>query len=90
MPGPPIPEEQIRSLVRKHMRAGELPVIRVLNVAGGYGSGALCCVCGEQIQHSQAEYEAALTSERTLQFHIKCFALWQLECAQQLEHCTVK
>ncbi len=94
MSGPPIPEEQIRSLVRKHTQAGDLPVMRLLNVDGGYGSGASCCVCGEPIQKSQVEYEAAVTDKRTLRFHIKCFALWQLECAQQLEqlsaNCTVK
>lgn len=85
MSGPLIPEEQIRFLVRKRMTTGELPVMRIQNIIGGNGNGALCCVCGEQIQQSQIEYEARLTAADTRLFHIKCFALWQLECAQQLE-----
>lgn len=85
MSGPPVPEEHIRSLVHKRMQAGELPVIRVRNIDGGYGSGAGCCVCEEPIQKSQVEYEAQVAEKRKLRFHIKCFALWQLECAQQLE-----
>ena len=85
MSGPLIPEEQIRSLVRKRMTAGELPVMRIQNIVGGYGRGALCCACGEQIQQSHIEYEATLAAADTRLFHIKCFSLWQLECAQQLE-----
>src|SRR5581483_3337666 len=86
MSGPPIPERELRSRVRQRMDKGSLPVIRVANLDAGYGREHVCDVCDQQIAPAQIEYEVPADSRGTpLRFHIKCFAVWQLECAQRLE-----
>jgi hypothetical protein len=47
---------------------------------------ALGKVCGQQISNSQIEYEPrGIVWHRPLRFHIKCFTVWQLECAQRID-----
>lgn len=84
MPGPPIPEAELRSLVRQRIGAKAIPVALVTQVWGGYGRDEPCCVCGEVIQHSQIEYEARVPDDGKFAFHMKCYALWQLECGERV------
>lgn len=83
MPGPALPEAEIRSRARRSINEGRLPVMLVRNLAGGYGSGEPCWVCGEKITSSQVEYEVPAERERLMRFHLICYAEWQLECAQR-------
>ncbi len=85
MPGPAIPERELRSIVRRRIGEGALPVIRVVTLTAGYGRDHACAVCSEQIVPSQAEYEVLDPLGKPLRFHIKCFSEWQLECAQRIE-----
>ena len=84
MPGPSTPEPVIRLLARKRIATGTLPVLRVSDLDAGYGGGDSCCVCDEQINALQVQYDVQ-APHRRLRFHIKCFALWQLECARLIE-----
>ena len=82
MPGPPIPEPELRELVRERIARHTVPVALVTAIYAGYGNDDLCCICGEAIHRSQIEYE--VRGPKSLAFHMTCYALWQLECAQQL------
>ena len=85
MPGPAISETEIRALVRQRIENGSLPVLLVHTVDGGYGSGQTCRVCGEPILASQVEYEVREDSASRGKFHMKCYAIWQLECAERIQ-----
>jgi hypothetical protein len=85
MSGPPLSEREIRALVRQGIENGHLPILRVAKLDAGYGDGHACSVCAERILESQVEYEVRGARNRRLRFHIKCFALWQLECAGRIE-----
>lgn len=84
MPGPDIPEHALRALVRQRIKDRSLPVLKVTTLVGGYGHGQACSVCVEPIHSAQVEYEVPVHSHAALRFHIKCFSLWQLECAERL------
>jgi hypothetical protein len=85
MSGPPLSEAEIRALVRRGIENGHLPVLRVAKLDGGYGQGHVCSVCDQEILKSQVEYEVRGARNRRLRFHIKRFAVWQLECAERAE-----
>ena len=85
MPGPTISERELRSRVRALIDQGALPVLRVSNLDAGYGHDHTCWVCAEQIAASQIEYEVSADRHPRMSFHIKCFSIWQLECAQRIE-----
>ena len=85
MPGPAITERELRARVRQRIDAGALPVLRVAHVDGGYGRDHACAVCEERIAPEQIEYEVHAYRHPRLRFHIKCFSVWQLECAQRIE-----
>ena len=83
MPGPLMPEPELRSLVRERIAGKTVPVELVTAVYAGYGNDHLCCICGEAIRRSQIEYDVR-ESDGHLAFHMTCYALWQLECAQRI------
>jgi hypothetical protein len=85
MSGPPLSEAEIRALVRNGIEHGHLPIMRVAELDGGFGQGDGCSVCEQKILKSQVEYEIRGPRNRLLRFHIKCFAVWQLECARHME-----
>jgi len=82
MPGPNLPEVEIRSRARHAIDEDRLPVMLVRNVNGSFGFGEPCWVCREKITTSQIEYEVAV-GKRLMLFHLICYAEWQLECAQR-------
>lgn len=83
MPGPNLSETEIRSRARQAIDEGRVPVMLVRNVMGGYGSGEPCSVCRETITPTQVEYEVLAEGKRLMQFHLICYAEWQLESAQR-------
>lgn len=80
MPGPAIPEPELRSLVRERIAANSVPVTLVTSLYAGYGNDEPCCICGEAIHRSQIEYHVPVSNIH-FAFHMTCYALWQLECA---------
>ena len=83
MPGPSLPEAEIRSRARKAIDESRVPVMLEKNISAGYGSAKPCAVCGETITLAQVEYEVAGEGDRLIRFHLICYAEWQLQCAQR-------
>jgi len=81
VPGPPIPEVKLRQLVRERISANAVPVMLVSEVHAAHGRDERCSVCGETIARSQIEYE--VPAFRAGAFHMVCYAVWQLECAER-------
>ena len=86
MPGPLIPEEKLRALVRDRIEQGALPVVLVRAVDAGYGNNDSCRVCGESILQTQIAYDVRESPVGKLAFHMTCYALWQLECAERIRN----
>ena len=84
MSGPAIPEPELRTLVRQRLEHGVLPVRRVAHLDAGYGHAQECAACGHAILPTQIEYDVLLEPQHRLRFHLKCFSLWQLECAERM------
>jgi hypothetical protein len=79
--GPPICDEELRSMARERIADGRLPIIFPRSMHAGYGSGTTCQVCAQPIEPFQIEYEiTASPDNRLLSFHLACHAIWQLEC----------
>jgi hypothetical protein len=43
---------------------------------GGSGNGETCDVCEQVITRAQLGFEALLSTRDLLQFHLRCFHLW--------------
>jgi hypothetical protein len=59
-----------------------LPYQEPLRTWAGYGTGALCNLCGLPIRAEAIEYEVELASggnPRTLHFHFNCYRLWETQ-----------
>jgi hypothetical protein len=81
--GPNIPAHQLEAMVREHLRQGRLPVVTNPYVKAGYGGvGAVCEVCGREIQKHDAEYEVPNVNGHPFMFHLRCHHAWQAECAK--------
>ena len=50
MSGPAIPEGELRARARQLMDKGDIPVLKVADIDGGYGRDHVCSVCGQQIR----------------------------------------
>jgi hypothetical protein len=44
---------------------------------GGSGNGETCDVCEQVITRAHLGFEALLPTRDLLQFHLRCFHLWQ-------------
>ncbi len=84
MPGPPLPEADIRKLAQEAIAAGRVPVLLSLSFSAGYGQGDPCCICNRQITPAQVEYEVTIAGLGRFNFHLTCHAHWQLECVQRM------
>jgi hypothetical protein len=85
MSGPILSERKLRFLASQSLDVGRLPILRVSHLDAGYGRDRPCSLCELKISRSQVEYEVLYVWKHPLQFHIKCFAVWQLECALRTE-----
>ena len=85
MPGPDISESELRAMVRQLLESGAPPAVIVHSVDGGYGSERSCRFCGLEIQTKQVEYVVREHSPAQGPYHMKCYASWQLECAERLQ-----
>ena len=74
--------DELRFRVCQEIGRGRLPVMLSDETAAGYGSGRSCAACGESIIETEAEYEVRDDRDQTpLAFHLRCYVVWQLECA---------
>jgi hypothetical protein len=59
-----------------------LPYKEPVRTWAGYGTGALCNVCGLAVKAHDIEYEVELLTQgsvRTLRFHLKCYRIWETQ-----------
>ena len=70
-------EQQLRTLIRAHIRARRLPPSSVRHrLFTGNGSGGLCHCCGHPILSAQLQYNVALVSTN-LVMHLRCYGEWR-------------
>jgi hypothetical protein len=70
----------IRRRVREMIATGALPCEDPENIWAGHGDGKRCAGCAEPITSGDIEYEAKLTSGRTILLHRQCHVIWMEEC----------
>ena len=59
-----------------------LPYEDPVRTWAGYGTGALCNLCGIAVNVHDIEYEVELLTDgsvRTLRFHLKCYRIWETQ-----------
>lgn len=73
--------ERAQELIEEHRLPGTVPA----RVWGGRGNDEPCALCSQIIRRTEAEYEiesSSATGRRSLRFHFRCLAAWQLECLE--------
>ena len=85
-------ESALRAKAREAVRSGKLPDQRPDRTWGGPGVGAPCSVCGDAVTKSQLEFELQFAHDGAVpgldkyHVHIRCFAAWEFERAQNGAH----
>ena len=69
----------LRLLIRSKLADGRLPHKSTPQVWGGPGNNETCDACTETISKAQLVIEATGGDRRTMQFHVRCFNLWNAE-----------
>ncbi len=72
-------QSEIRDLVVKKLRAGQLPLTIPERVFGGPSSGAECAACDRKIQPGSSEIEAQCDDATTRVYHVLCFSVLTTE-----------
>jgi hypothetical protein len=62
-------------IIRAKLLLGSLPKDDAIKTWGGRCSGRTCAGCGGRIDGG-VEYESEFADGRSLQFHVRCFMLW--------------
>ena len=78
-----LPQERLHTLVRERLDSAQLDVAISATLYAGPGTNALCVVCSQPITPQQIAYEVAITSTRSLEFHILCHGAWLGECRRR-------
>jgi hypothetical protein len=88
-----MPEEAIlRRKAQEVIRTGKLPARRPDRTWGGPGVGARCAVCNDPVTKDELEFEIQFTIDGgepgldKFHVHIRCFAAWEFERAQDGAH----
>jgi len=80
--------EAIRVLVREKLRDGRLPFDSIRKLWGGPAAGEKCDACDQPIARQQVIIEgisstlrdkSTLRNKRPIQFHVRCFQIWDEE-----------
>jgi len=81
----PLPDNQVRLLVRHRIDKGRLPIMVATRLSGGYQLGKKCAACGRVIRFCSIGVESPeVFADRILEFHIRCHVIWQLECIRHI------
>jgi len=78
----------ILTLVREKLMDGRLPLDSMPRFWGVDGCGEVCQACDKPITTKQLMMEGfawTLTSKKPIQFHVKCFQIWEAERRLQRE-----
>ena len=80
--------EAIRALVREKLRDGRLPFDSIRRFWGGPAAGEICDACDQPIPRQQVIMEGITSTvrskttprnKRPIQFHVRCFQIWDEE-----------
>ena len=73
-----VDQSAVRALIHAKLADGRLPLTTVTRVWGALGHGETCHACEEPIgnRHLVMEWINALGVE--IEFHVACFAMWDL------------
>ena len=74
--------EALRLLIRSKLNDGRLPYNSMPRFWGGPGDGQQCDACDTRITKEQFVMEGIAsmrTDEKPVQFHVKCFYVWDAE-----------
>ena len=74
--------EALRLLIRSKLNDGGLPYNSMPRFWGGPGDGEQCDACDTRITKEQLAIEGIAsthTDEKPIQFHVKCFYVWDAE-----------
>jgi hypothetical protein len=66
----------LHRLIQGKLADGRLPYNRIPRILGGAGKGETCDACDEPITKKQLLMEGIGTGKRGIQFHVRCFSLW--------------
>jgi hypothetical protein len=70
--------ENLRTVVRRKLDDGGLPLDRPHKLSMRYGSRAACDACGDPLLPAQAEYDLIYAdSQPTYRLHLGCAGLWE-------------
>ena len=75
-------DDAIRTLIRRKLRDGRLPLDSIPRVWGGPADGQACDVCDKPITKQQLVLEGLTDTrkdKKPFQFHVTCFELWNDE-----------
>ena len=88
-------ELYLQRTARECLESGRLPRMHSQCIWGGYGRGDVCSLCGEPIRSTEVEFEVPEPEDGSrhddfrhaaagtaFRFHITCYGVWQLECAE--------
>ena len=75
-------DESIRTLIRRKLRDGRLPLASISRFWGGPADGEICDVCDRPITKQQLVLEgigSLRSDKKPIHFHLRCFELWNDE-----------
>ena len=74
-------DDAIRTLIRRKLRDGRLPLNSVSRFWGAPADDEICDVCDKPItkEHLVLQGIASLSDKKPIHFHILCFELWNDE-----------
>lgn len=79
-----ISDAALRSRIASLIDDGQLPCVLSRDIAAGYGTGSnICAACSQPIDAKQIEYSVNTDRGASLNFHMRCHTLWQIECDER-------
>ena len=72
-------QQALRILIREKLADGRLPHDSIPRVWGGPGNNETCRACDLVIEKSQFVMEGIGEAMKGVQFHVRCFYLWDSE-----------
>ncbi len=74
--------DALRQSIRARLASGALFPVGSRVIAGN-GSGNLCVVCRNRVDHYEIEYEIPLGEGVAVVTHLRCYVMWREESASQ-------
>lgn len=71
--------EALRSLIRRKLADGRLPIDHIPRVWGGAGNDEVCDACDTPIGKNEFVMEGIGEERKSLQLHVRCFQIWDAE-----------